>query len=1187
MDFTVSDFSIPDHPASALLSDSASNTITYVFADISWKQVFRCFMPAKNFSFFPTQTKLELFLEKTNVLSSSDKNPNIELFFFRADPPKEYLDFSKENRIKLIVIEPGFIRSVDNKPSCAPISLISNPLYSFIDSSHESLLDRTLLEFNFEKNPDLLSRSQKNIEYILNKKISMYNNTHQKESVYPEKTSHRILVVEERISSRLSHVNYDKYFSSMNMLKIARIENPNAQIIYKPHPGNDIQSIEIVNQEKEQILLYADVVLAKDLNIFSVLAGIDHVYTCTSHVGFEALLTGIQVSVFGKPWYAGWGLTDDRMKLNKKRRVLTLPQLFAGAYILHTQYFDHLYKTEISIEQALSRILQDRDTIMKLEKEEFLLQEANQKIKGLNLAAALTCLQHAIIELPKSSKIRSALSDLYSRTGDFNQSIQTLDSAIELDPTNSQLYLSRARARLKNGEFSEQTVADFHQAIDYSKSKNDILYEYFNYLWEKEPITETLMKEFDAALEQTPALQKNSKPYGKLLLLKASMLVETGQRSTATKLHKQALALGAADTNLLALRHTVRKLGNTKAATDAEMSGFEKLIGYKNRFKELVLRANGSVCIVGNAPTLVGKGLGSVIDNNQLVIRFNSYNTDYPYSEDYGVKTDIWVRMPFHPYVRREPESSLKLVIFTGSNRLYRSYTEWAGVLEYVESGLPVQFFPPNEFYELQKILGAPPTAGLMLCYMLYKIVGPLRPEHYYGFSFTEEQSEPLAYHYSDQNAKSSSRHHWDKEAAFFQTIKADPNADIISPRSMLLSRVETKTSTATPLPLPKQAELVPETSIISSPSDSVGTTSKQTGAPHFDRVISVSPGLLDYEIYGSKVESLSGAKTERHLQWLKDPNQGQAAELLQSITPDQKVCVLGFGRAKTGLLAEKLAQALNAEFRLAEYGLISSMHLPSEKKFNFSLILDSQGIFYDTTAPSEIESILLQSDDILNPDSATRAQKTMQLLVANNITKYNNSPDIQLPTKGSGIHRILVIDQTAGDNSIVYGQCQRYSFRDMLQHALARDNSEVILKIHPETAAGAKDGNLTEIADLLDHPRLHVINQQCNIVSLIKQVDEVYVMTSGVGLEALIVGKPVRCFGVPFYSGWGLTTDMSSVPNPRRPLTIHALFAATFFKYNYFYHPESQMPCTIEECLQWIVANKPSLPVINMEWSK
>ena len=35
------------------------------------------------------------------------------------------------------------------------------------------------------------------------------------------------------------------------------------------------------------------------------------VYTVSSQMGFEAIFAGHRPRVFGKPFYAGWGLTED------------------------------------------------------------------------------------------------------------------------------------------------------------------------------------------------------------------------------------------------------------------------------------------------------------------------------------------------------------------------------------------------------------------------------------------------------------------------------------------------------------------------------------------------------------------------------------------------------------------------------------------------------------------------------------------------------------------------------------------------------------------------------------------------------------------------------------------------------------------------------------------------------------
>lgn len=66
----------------------------------------------------------------------------------------------------------------------------------------------------------------------------------------------------------------------------------------------------------------------------------------------------------------------------------------------------------------------------------------------------------------------------------------------------------------------------------------------------------------------------------------------------------------------------------------------------------------------------------------------------------------------------------------------------------------------------------------------------------------------------------------------------------------------------------------------------------------------------------------------------------------------------------------------------------------------------------------------------------------------------------------------------------------------------------------------------------------------------LLMQVDEVHVMTSLVGFEALLRDKIVVSYCQPFYSGWGLTQDI--IPNLRRgrPLLLDELVAGALIEY-------------------------------------
>lgn len=1172
----MSDLLAPQFSTAAFVSNPRKIAITYVFSHISWKQILRSVFPERKFVFLPADAPFELISKNEKDVNFETQNLGkyFDIVFFNTEPSTNVVDFCTSKNIDLYIISSGLIRSIEsinNHPAKQSYSYMINKNSSIFDFNQNSELLQTLNNFNFASIKNLKKSIDSYIKIITENSISYYNNRIsfgvEELSKSLSQQRNNIVIIGRTAGEELKTAGSTN-IHNLQLCRIARLENPHEKIIFKPHQSFYILEADAKDLYLKDIADVVDEIILFNISIFPVLKSASKVYTIDSHAGFEALMCQIPVVTFGAPWYAGWGLTDDRTKPNKPReRKLSVQCLFAAAYIMHSVYIDDLYKNQSDLSKTITRVMQEKSVCLFDATESAAVKNSTRLSQNNDPLETIRYLASLPENLRKSMKLNKILIDEQIRAGLFSEAVESLSKTLQLDPENGSLYFTRAEIRIKAGDFSERVDADFFKALDCTpvSKRITLIHKVFSFLWEKSAVTEKMINKFNFYLNQIPLPLRKGRAYANILLIKANILVEINQYASAAKLYTEAKSLGATlDKRALALRYAMRKFGDQKATSDMEYQAFGKLLSQQDRFRELVLEAQGSVCIVGNSPLLLGKGLGAEIDNHQVVIRFNSYNSSYPYSEDYGVKTDVWTRMIFHPYVHREPQSGLKLVIFSGSNRLYRPYTEWFNVLDYVNSGLPVQFFPRHEFYELQHILGAPPTSGLMMCYMLYKIIGPLQPHHYYGVSFAQDSVfDEANYHYSDQNAQSGPRHDWDREAAFFQTIKAKPGQTYPKPRTMLQSaKVATNIDT----------------------SNSQGVTTDTTDV--FDRVFTTSPGLIGYVVFGCAVEHIDSKSCLLHLRWAKDQSKGEQSTLLSTIQPHQKACILGFGRAQSGAKARELAEALNAEYRLVEYGLISSMHLPSEKQFNFSLILDNQGIFYDTTAPSLIEQILLNDHDIFSVQMSQRAQDAMRSIYDHNITKYNNSPDMVLPPNTMARHRILVIDQTAGDNSIIYGQCEQFSFRDMLQHALQQPNSEVILKIHPETAAGAKDGNLTEIADLLENPNLHVIGQQCNIVSLIKQVDEVYVMTSGVGLEALIIGKPVRCFGVPFYSGWGLTQDMTMVKNTRRPLTLHALFAATFIKYNHFYHPDSRQPCSLETCLQWIIANKPSLPSINMEWS-
>jgi capsular polysaccharide export protein len=90
----------------------------------------------------------------------------------------------------------------------------------------------------------------------------------------------------------------------------------------------------------------------------AVLKRVDAVHTLTSLTGFEALLRGLPVTCWGAPFYAGWGLTEDRLPVPRRTRRLALDELVAVALILYPRCVDPLTELPCPPEVVLDRLTQ-------------------------------------------------------------------------------------------------------------------------------------------------------------------------------------------------------------------------------------------------------------------------------------------------------------------------------------------------------------------------------------------------------------------------------------------------------------------------------------------------------------------------------------------------------------------------------------------------------------------------------------------------------------------------------------------------------------------------------------------------------------------------------------------------------------------------------------------------------------
>lgn len=278
---------------------------------------------------------------------------------------------------------------------------------------------------------------------------------------------------------------------------------------------------------------------------------------------------------------------------------------------------------------------------------------------------------------------------------------------------------------------------------------------------------------------------------------------------------------------------------------------------------------------------------------------------------------------------------------------------------------------------------------------------------------------------------------------------------------------------------------------------------------------------------------------------------------------------LVGWGRKASGLTAQRLAANRHAAFVILEDGFLRSVgrHDPA-----LSFVRDTAGVYYDATCPSLLEGFAAEP---LSPSQVARTQQLVERWRALGVSKYNCDPDYD---GGLPARYVLVVDQVAGDASILYGNGGPDAFLDML--ACAREENPdctVVVKVHPDTLRDAAFGHF-EMARLQVDPQIMVIAERCHAARLLSRAERIYAVTSQMGFEGLLWGKPVRCFGMPFYAGWGLTDDEVAPPARRHPVTLHQLVHAALVRYPVYLDPRTSRPCEVEVVLEHIGACMPRM---------
>lgn len=294
-----------------------------------------------------------------------------------------------------------------------------------------------------------------------------------------------------------------------------------------------------------------------------------------------------------------------------------------------------------------------------------------------------------------------------------------------------------------------------------------------------------------------------------------------------------------------------------------------------------------------------------------------------------------------------------------------------------------------------------------------------------------------------------------------------------------------------------------------------------------------------------------------------------------------QRTLAVGWGRKPNTEALRQVASRRGLPWMTLEDGFFCYASHPARGAMRYAVITDSVGIYYDATQPSQLEAIL-QSEAVDNADILRRAARAIEFIVTHGISKYGFS-DAHSALPSEWNHevprrkRVLVIDQVWNDCSITYGCATGDTFRTMLD-AARRENpdAEIVVKLHPDTAVGKDKGYLSE----LSLEGCTVMGGNMSPARLFPYVEKVYTVTSQVGFEALLHRKKVECFGLPFYAGWGLTSDRQSTARRTKQLSIEQLFAGACLLYTKYMLPEKQKMACLEEVLEHLHTQRTLRPL-------
>ena len=272
-------------------------------------------------------------------------------------------------------------------------------------------------------------------------------------------------------------------------------------------------------------------------------------------------------------------------------------------------------------------------------------------------------------------------------------------------------------------------------------------------------------------------------------------------------------------------------------------------------------------------------------------------------------------------------------------------------------------------------------------------------------------------------------------------------------------------------------------------------------------------------------------------------------------------------------------------KLKSVEDGFLRSVGLGANLIQPVSWVLDRSGIYYDATTPSDLETFL--ANHVFSAAERQRAAAFRQDLLAAGLTKYNlQAEPWRRPQQAQGRIVRLVVGQVPRDASLRFGVPEEAEVRSNAQllEAVRHNfpNDYILYKPHPDVVAGLRHGGPDEslCAASADAVLCHG-----DMAQLLTAVDQVHVLTSLTGFEALLREVPVQVYGLPFYAGWGLSDDMLHCPRRGRSLQLDELVYGALIHYpSYLCHRTGGLISPEQALLQLLALKQQGPPQLSIK---